>query len=198
MPRQPKPSAATDARTLHAALSLYDGRHTDLLERIAADHTGEPGWIDALLDAAEPPEGTARSGAIWLLRHARRRHQDLTPDQARRIIALLAQDRHWEQTLNLLQILDTMPIPAESVPRLLRFLDAAAAHERPFVRAWAISALIKIGGDLSEHRRRIADLADRAESQGPASVRARIRRARAEAARTPPARTPSPRATPRK
>lgn len=182
MPSAKSNAAAGDA-DLVGQLALYDGKHTDLLEQIDAARGGElePRWIDRLLRVAKAADGPTRSGSIWLLRRAHRRGALLSEAQSRAVVALLRQDRHWEQTINLLQILDTLAIPAGEGKELYKFLYAATEHANPLVRAWAISALMKIG--TGPHRSRIDRIVAAAERGGTAAMKARIRRARQELAR---------------
>ena len=177
---------ARRARTnpLLAPLRLYDGRSVAVLERIAAERADDPRYLDLVVDAAatEPPDAdhTPRSGAIWLLRHAHRQGTVVSAAHAKRLVGLIPLVSHWEQALNLLQILDAVEIPPAQRRAVLAFAEAAASDDRALVRAWAISVLLKVGHTLDAERDRIDRIADEALRTDKPSVRARIRRARAE------------------
>lgn len=163
------------ADELRTALALYDGKHTDVLERIAADHPEGAPFVRALLSLAKDGDPRVRSAAIWLLRHRHRNGARFTPAQARAILRLLLTADHWEPRLNLLQIVDTLPVaPADWTP-LLKSLESFAQDDNGFVRAWAYSALHTHSRSDARRRARVdAMIAEAAKSETPA-VRARLR-----------------------
>ncbi|MEZ6234308.1 MAG: hypothetical protein R3B68_08970 [Phycisphaerales bacterium] len=172
------------ANPLLADLALYDGKSVAVLEQIAASHAHNPRYLDLVFDAAAtvPPSAdhTIRSGAIWLLRHAHRQGAAFPPAHVKQLVALIPLLSHWEQSLNLLQILDAVPIPANNRRAVLAFAEAAASNANTLVRAWAISVLLKVGHTIDAERVRIDRIADEVLRTDKASVRARIRRARDE------------------
>ncbi|MCA9288353.1 MAG: hypothetical protein KDA05_07205 [Phycisphaerales bacterium] len=172
------------ANPLLADLRFYDGTSVAVLEQIASAHRDDPRYLDLVFEAAtaEPMDAdhAPRSGAIWLLRNAHRQGAAFPPAQVKRLVALIPLLTHWEQALNLLQILDAVPIPANNRRAVLAFAESSASDANTLVRAWAISVLLKVGRTLNAERDRIDQIADEALRTDKASVRARIRRAREE------------------
>lgn len=170
-------------RSLRAELRLYDGKHTDVLERIASEHEANASLVRSLLTLARDNDGKVRAGAIWLIRRLHREGYRFTAAQVRAIVRLFLESEHWEPRLNLLQVIDTLPVAPGDRAVLVKGLEAATKDENAFVRAWAWSALYAHSRDLPTLRRRVdAGIEAAANAETPA-VRARLRRVQKAAKR---------------
>jgi len=168
-------------RALRSELALYDGKHTDVLERIASER--EPGapFVRELLALARDEDGRVRSGAVWLLRLLHRDGYTFTAAQARAIVDLVIVAYHWEPRLNLLQIVAALPVAPADRARVLKALEALTEDNNGFVRAWAYSALHAHSRDDARARKRADALIARAEASETPAVRARIRQMKKKA-----------------
>ena len=61
---------------------------------------------------------------------------------------------------------------------MAKVLRADLEHERPFVRAWALSVLVRLAGEEKSIRGWVGEAVEGAEADEKASVRARIRQLR--------------------
>lgn len=164
--------------TLRSDLELYDGKRTDILERIARARPITAPLARQLIKLASDDDPRLRSGATWLiLRHARAGYA-FTPAVTRDLLALINTPLHWEATLNLLQTLPHLTIEDAALPALRKSLKRLVKHDNKFVRAWAYNAYAV----LARQHPQLAGEAERMLAQGEqddaASVRARVRNAR--------------------
>lgn len=164
--------------TLRADLELYDGKRTDILDRIAAAHPVTAPLARQLIRLASDDDPRLRSGATWLILHHARAGYAYTSAATRDLLALIDSDLHWEATLNLLQTLPQLTINHASLPALRKSLRRHIKHDNKFVRAWAYNGFAV----LARRHPELAGEAERMLAQGEqdeaASVRARVRNAR--------------------
>jgi len=164
--------------TLRADLELYDGKRTDILERIAAAHPVTAPLARQLIKLASNDETRLQSGATWLILHHARAGYAYTPAATRDLLARISADLHCEATLNLLQTLPHLAIGDAPLPALRQSLKRLIKHDNKFVRAWAYNGFAV----LARQHPALAGEAERMLLQGEqdeaASVRARIRNAR--------------------
>jgi len=93
---------------------------------------------------------------------------------------------HPDARLHVVQSLDRAAaaggFDAAGRKRLAGTLRADLGHARPFVRAWSLSVLIRLALRSPSIREWVGEAVAAAEAEGPASLRARVRRLRAEGA----------------
>ncbi|MCA9305233.1 MAG: hypothetical protein R3B46_11370 [Phycisphaerales bacterium] len=164
--------------TLRADLELYDGKRTDILERIAAAHPVTAPLARQLIKTASDDDPRTQSGATWLILHHARAGYAYTPAATRELLTLIGDDLHWEPTLNLLQTLPHLAIGDAPLPALRKSLKRLIKHDNKLVRAWAYNGFAV----LARQHPKLASEAERMLTQGEqdeaASVRARVRNAR--------------------
>ena len=171
---------------LHSHLAVYDGRHTDALERVAVALQSDAGAAQTLVDiAAAQPCGLAASAATWVLLRLCKdsRARRLEPALILRLRTVLTEADHWETRLHVLQTLSVVEVSSVLIrPQRESIAKAAmrcATDPQPFVVAWAVNVLGLLGGDLSKKMQaHIALLIHNADRHGPASTRARLRQLR--------------------
>lgn len=162
-------------------LADYDGRSVDVLERIR--DTGRPSTsdIDDAIALGCGPDRTVAAGATWLLRAwTESGHVPWSPRQWRALIGGLEHVTDPWASLHLAQTVGSMEVPARHAEALADFFERRLDSERPFLRAWAMDALVRIARK-DPSVREAAGRAFRAGFEDPAaSVRARARRLDAE------------------
>lgn len=171
---------------LREELACFDGKHTDVLERIAVSLSVDTRAVTRLVGVAVKAEHDRIAvAATWVLLRLCEdgRAASLGAADVERLVALLTRTGHWEVRLHVLRVL-ALCDPAATLPKPLRATLATAAlsvanDAKPFVRAWAINLLALLGGSLPAARKReIASLIGAAEATGPASLKARVRQLR--------------------
>lgn len=171
---------------LHSHLASFDGRNTDVLERVAAALDQEANAVGTLIDFAEQdPDAPDATAATWVLLRLCKQRQTASFDAAAitRLASLLTNTSQWEPRLHILQALARVDVQSALKPRqresLARRVMPLARDAKPFVAAWALNLLGQLGGGLSPAVQvTIAPLIHAAERDGPASVRARMRQLR--------------------
>ncbi|HRJ50012.1 MAG: hypothetical protein KF787_13420 [Phycisphaeraceae bacterium] len=172
--------------SLRSDLAHYDGRHTDVLERIAASLRDDARAIQRLVDIASgSPRDRVAVAATWVLLRLCEDHGSFSLDAPTitRLRAVLTATDHWETRLHILQALANVDLAAVLTRTQRESLVAAARvtadDDKPFVRAWSLNLLGLLGGLVSTRQgAEIARLIAAADRNGPASIRARLRRLR--------------------
>lgn len=173
---------------MHALLPQLQkpGLRASDLERLFVAHRFDPDFADALASICALGDPAPQLRALNLLLRLVRAGETPSPRVIERILEHVPLETPGFAPLHLCQLLARLDAgPPESA---LDFLVAASADRRPFVRAWACSALFELSRRHPAHRPGIAPVLRRASRDPAPSVRARLRRARAAAAR---ARRPS-------
>jgi len=84
--------------------------------------------------------------------------------------------RTWTARLQLCQLLATQPSLVQAAPReIAEFVRSCAKDQKPFVRAWGISAFHALGRHDSSHRAEARRWVARGRSDPTKSVQARMR-----------------------
>ncbi len=168
---------------LRAAIDGYDGRSQSILSEAAARFGTAADYLDALVALAADQDGRVSDGATWMLKAALEDRRKLAAGQVMALVDRLDGLATWQARLHVCQIIGYLDIPIECAARLRDWLAPVLAHDRPFLRAWALDALCRLP-DAENHGQREA-LLDRMAEDPAASVRARVRRLRKERAFQP-------------
>lgn len=172
--------------SLRGQLLLFDGKHTEVLERVAVSVAEHPRAIQRLAMIAEKgPDGPIAVAATWVILALLRDRRDTSVDRsvALRLVRVLEHAGHWETRLHVLQTLGQVELAGLLTPSQLRelatMLKATAKDSKPLVRAWSLNLLGLIGGRLPpDLQSQIGRLITQAEERDSASIKARIRRLR--------------------
>ena len=168
--------APTRAR-LQDALSAFDGKAVSVLCEAKVQLREAPGFWDALFDLITDDAPMVQAGATWLVRQSLE-CGDLALDTAMAALAKRLDGlTHWTSLLHGLQTIDAVDRPLPEGPELARFAQAHIAHERPFVRAWAVNALCVLAIHHPDFRAAADTARTHALNDTAASVRARARKA---------------------
>ena len=163
---------------LTQALSDFNGKSTAPLERFAAAHSADAGLIADLCDFAASDDGNLQAAATWLLKRFGIAGAQLSPGQSQTLLRLLIQTTGWLPRLHVLQMMDRLSVPAALAPPLIGALEAQAAGENAFIRAWSVHGAAALADQHPVYRGRVLELLAAAEQDHAASARARVRRTR--------------------
>lgn len=166
---------ALDREALKSRLLDFDGRALTVLGEIEADFAGEDGYLDLLLSLSGEAEGAVSNGATWLMKSWLEKGNDLTPEQVAALCSQISAVNDWMAQLHICQSISHVTIDAGNAALLVSWLAPLLAHERPFLRAWALDALCSIAVDHPEHLEAARAAHHAAAGDAAASVRARTR-----------------------
>ncbi len=168
------PAGATLDR-LRARLADYDGRSVTILGETEAQLSNEDGYLDALIALCSAREEHMAAGATWLIKSALEAKRELTPKQVETLIMRLPSVCGWAAQLHLCQSIGLLDIPAEQAGDIAAWIKPLLAHDRPFVRAWALDALSHVAARDDGLAPSFEDALGKAHDDEAASVRARAR-----------------------
>lgn len=164
---------STDLRT---ALLAFDGKAISLLSEAAAAHGSAPDYLDQLLSFITAPEPQLGAGASWLIKAHLEAGHGLTNVQSQVLLEALKADLDWATALHILQSVKFLDVGVASDDGALKAVEDYARHARPFVRAWALDAFVRLATPHPGLEKQIARLLKQGHADVAASVRARARR----------------------
>ena len=161
------------------ALRAFDGKAVSMLSEARMRFGGQPDFLSELVALIGSQEGAVSDGATWLIKNCAESGVVPGPRQVAAIVARLDAVATWPAALHLLQTAEYFAFTPDQARRFAEWATRFQGHERPFLRAWSMSA-------LQHAAKRAPDLAPLAEAalvlaeeDGSASVRARARKIRA-------------------
>jgi hypothetical protein len=180
----------TSAKLLEILRSC-DGAGTAALERVVKSLPRSDAVVSTLVGAAiRHPNASTSVAATWILLRMARGDAarigcagTLSVATISRLCELLAKTDQWQTRLHVLQLCDHADVVHGLDARRRMALARAALRvvddPKPFVRAWALSLLARLGGTLAVSLRKvIVDRIAEAEQTAAGSVRARLRQVR--------------------
>lgn len=162
---------------LMAELAAFDGRHTDVLEALAARLEPDETVVHELIRIAGAENDAMQSPATWLLKRFQDRGHAFSTAEVTALLDLLEHVGDWEAKLHLLQTLSSLPIPKgrETTLRDLLVGDGFLSNPNKFVRAWSYNGLAALASQHAAFRPAVAKRLKAAVTDEAPSVRARIR-----------------------
>ncbi|WP_420409422.1 hypothetical protein [Hoeflea sp.] len=151
--------SAQDIRTIYSRHHA-GSRFTEDLVKLCADHDLE-------------------TGATWLVKH----HLEVSSATldtvaAKRLVEIGNSFTFWEARLHLLQMLDRVELPPDSVEPLAQFVETCLEHRKTLVRAWSYHGLHHLARlDPSRQPGILATLHRAEETEHAASAKVRLRKA---------------------
>ena len=145
--------------TLAGALSEYDGKRVEPLERFLRDNPApDSSLLDELVELTLSSEPLTSNGASWLLRTLVEGGTALGPEGTRRLVdEAPGVDDSWTR-LHLCHVFPRLDLQESQVRALGPLLEGWSRGPRPFLRAWATNAL----HDLSHRDPGLAPIAQAA------------------------------------
>lgn len=160
---------------LENALLALDDQAVGPLVAIAGQFAQFPGYPDALVALCGHEAKRVQFGASWLLRDHLTEGGRLDETGLANLVAELDTVTDWGAVLHLLQSARHMNLTAENADRMARFAQDHARHARPFLRAWALDALVSLSTTSAQTHSAAAAALRAAHLDPAASVRARAR-----------------------
>lgn len=154
-------------------LAEFDGRHTDTLEQIWAEHRHSD-LRDVLIRLASDTDPVRQVGATWLLRRC---FEDDVSGAVPVVRELLASVTHPDAQLHLLQTLDGLVVSELDALPIFGALLTLSSSENKFVKAWALGDLVQLADQHEAFRGEVLSVIDQRLATLSASGRARLRRA---------------------
>jgi len=162
-------------RNLPNALSRFDGKAITLLGQIEAEFGNDPEYLAALIDLLPSDQAHLENGATWLIKDRLERGDKLSQTRTDQLAAMAPTLTDWQAQLHLAQLarhLHPSPAPARVLAlEMIELLD----HERPFLRAWSLDALVHLAAIYPDFEARAETAKSAALEDEAASVRARAR-----------------------
>lgn len=167
-------SPRSDALT--QALLDFKGKSTDALEGFAAAYAPDASLVADLCDFAGGDDRNIQAAATWLLKRYGVSGAQLSPSQSETLLRLLIGDKSWLSRIHVLQMMDTLAVPASLAAPLMDALAAQAGGDNKFIRAWSVHGAAVLADQHHEFRDRALDLLAEAGQDAAPSVQARLRR----------------------
>ena len=155
-------------------LRAYDGR-TTTLTAIEEKYGPKPWYLGALVAMASDADAKVSDGATWLLKSSLEKGATLSARQTAELVPILESITTWQAQLHLCQALRHIDIPPNYSSTVADWLSPLLHHTRPFVRAWAVSALCDLARQHADCKKSAHAAMDAALCDPAASVRARAR-----------------------
>ena len=156
-------------------LESFDGKHTDVLERILSRHRPTNSLIEALVLLVADQEPNIQAGATWLLKRLADNHVQFKKAHLIALFGSLSELTHWLSKLHVCQMLPYLMIPKESESSLIWFLERNLYDENKFLRAWSYNGFYELARQHNEYIDYAIEQLERGETDKAASVKARIR-----------------------
>lgn len=161
---------------LTQALLDFNGKSTDVLERFAAAHRPDASLVADLCEFAAGDDDHAQAAATWLLKRYGVTGAQLSPSQSETLLRLLIQETGWLSCIHVLQMMETLAVPATLAAPLMDALSALARGDNTFIRAWSVHGAAVLADQHAAFRDRALDLLVEAGQDAAPSVQARLRR----------------------
>lgn len=164
--------------SLRDELELFDGRHTDVLERILSRPRQANSLIRDMVLLVTDKEQKIQTGATWLLKRLAENHVPFKTEHLIALFGSLSELTHWTSKLHICQMLPHVTIPAGSERTLVWFLERNLFDENKFLRAWSYNGFWELARQHPEYVDDAMEQIERGETDKAASVKARIRKIR--------------------
>ena len=164
--------------SIRQELELFDGKHTDALERVLSSHRPTHSFIGSLITLAAVKEETIQTGATWLLKRLAENQVHFTQRTLIALFGSLQGLTHWLSKLHICQMLQYVDIPKDSTDNIVWFLERNLMDENKFLRAWSYNGFYELAKQNENYLAVAIDQLERGETDSAASVRARIRNIR--------------------
>lgn len=164
-----------DQAQLRALLSKFDGRTTTILSGIEAVHGQEEGYTNSLIFLVGDGETNQSDGATWLIKAWLEQRKPFSKVQSHELIQRLPLIHSWQSQLHMCQSIRNLTICASDASHVCDWLHCLLSHEKPFLRAWSLDALLVIAKTHEIYSTLAAKALNSGLEDEAPSVRARAR-----------------------
>lgn len=159
---------------LRSRLAEFDGKAISILGETEAGFGGAENYHACLIELATDAEGHMSGGATWLIKSALENRVELSAELIDNLLARLDKITAWDAQLHICQLVQYLDISEPQARALIPWATPLLDHDRPFLRAWSLDALYRVGQKYPAVVR-INPLIERGLADKAASVRARAR-----------------------
>lgn len=167
----------SDDSQVQSVIDEFDGHSLDPLRRLSQQHEVTAADASLLLHLIENGPSNTRVAASWILLNSESALSHIDSQYLKRLLNCLSLRDAWQATLHILQLLHKVEVSLDLSQDLYPVLIELSQSSKPFLRAWAISGLLRLRGLNDRQTVRIQTLAQSALVEDAPSVKARIRRA---------------------
>ncbi|MEM9055100.1 MAG: hypothetical protein AAGB16_07225 [Pseudomonadota bacterium] len=161
--------------SLRANLEAFDGKSVTILSELNARYDLIAETTHYLIELFDDADENIQRGSTWIMLERIKSGTKLSDDNWSALAKRISNITDWQAALHVLQCLSQQSCPRDLAVIFSDFTNRYLDHERPFLRAWSISAL----HTLSQSNPDLVEAAKRAVETGhldqAASVRARLR-----------------------
>ncbi|SRR6266446_7622762 len=161
--------------SIREELESFDGKHTDVLERVLSRHRRTSPLIEGLVLLVVDQEPNIQTGATWLLKRLAENHVQFKQAHLIALFGSLSELAHWLAKLHVCQMLPYLMIPKASESSLIWFLERNLYDENKFLRAWSYNGFYELARQHKEYIDYAIEQIESGETDKAASVKARIR-----------------------
>jgi hypothetical protein len=171
--------------SIREELEQFDGRHTEVLERILSGHHATNLLIKGLVLLVADKEQRIQTGATWLLKRLAENHVHFKREHLIALFGSVSELTHWMAKLHVCQMLQYVVIPEESERNVAWFLERNLYDENKFLRAWTYQGFYELAKQHKKYLDYAMEHMEHGEVDKAASVKARIRKIRKAMHRLP-------------
>jgi len=156
-------------------LACWDGKHAASLKACLRRNRNDAELPAALLQRIGSDAAITADGASWLLKAGIEDGLTLSEKQTGSLVALLPSLHSKDTILHICQIVRHLTLTSDQAKATVQWLEEQLTHERPFLRAWSLDALVAVAVHYPNYQDRATAALERAKQDPAASVRARVR-----------------------
>lgn len=161
------------------ALRTFDGKAISMLSEARAQFGDDAHLLGELVTLVDSQEAQVASGATWLIKDCAESGMSMKPKKVTALIARLDSVPSWQAALHLCQTAEFLEMTSDQARSFAAWATQFLDHERPFLRAWSMSALQHAARQAPDLLSPAEKALTAAEKDKSASVRARARQVRA-------------------
>lgn len=163
------------SEALRAALLEFDGKALSDLSETGLRFKQDSHYFKQLVRLAGDRAAHIDRGATWLLKDHLDQGGALAPDLVEPLLRQLLTEPSWGAALHILQSVRHLDLRRIDEPAIFDAMIAYSSHARPFVRAWAVDAMVRMACVFPDQQARARAAIETASRDPAASVRARAR-----------------------
>jgi len=160
---------------LRRELKEYDGKSTAMLDEIAHRWSQQPTYLSALLDTFATDNMAGQNGASWLFKSFVEKGRSIPDDIGESLARQVGCLSDWSAMLHVCQSIQHLTFAEVDARMVGDWSRQLLTNHRPFLRAWALDALVHLSSFDPTLRPDTETALEQAREDTAASVRARAR-----------------------
>lgn len=164
------------SETLEDHLIGVDSNAVGRLSELRSRFRDTPNFLHDVLRLCCDERSEVADSATWILKSEIDDGAKLTSDQIEMLTTRLNAITSWQAMLHVCQISGRMDVSQQQARCLVEWALPLTYHERPFLRAWSLDAVVMLATRFEENKTRADVVLKEALTDRAASVRARARK----------------------